>query len=176
MYQDPDVVFVDPATKASVSIGSSRNVDTMDPDDYDMAINCAPSEIKFTHTRLVEIDLRDTNDVTLDYDQLREILDEVRPLLVQQQSRIIVNCWMGASRSVAVTCFLLAAIYGPTKKDAAEDFEFFYRECRKFRPSVNVSVRLRDQAIACLHKLRGTRPTPPPREDAPEKEQKEKIE
>lgn len=162
MYRDPDVVFVDPVTKASLSIGSSRNADTMDANDYDMAVNCAPSEIKFSHTRLVEIDLKDTNDVTLDYEQLDALLADVKPLLVKQQSRILVNCWMGASRSVAVACFLLAAIYGPTKRDAAADFDFFYRECRKFRPSVNVSVRLREQAILMLHKLRGTTPPSPP--------------
>lgn len=168
MYMDPDVVFVDPVTKASVSIGSSRNADTMDPNDYDMVVNCAPSEIKISHTRLKELDLRDDNKVVLDFDELHALLAEVKPLLTQQQSRIMVHCWMGASRSVAVACFLLAAIYGPTKRNAAEDFDFFYHECRKFRPSVNVSVRLRDQAILSLHRLRGTKPPAPPLEKTAE--------
>lgn len=156
-FGGPTVVFEDPATLATFSIGCARDAKYMAPDDFDYVINCAPAEVTVHHARLRSLDLEDTNTVTLhDYSQeLSTILGEVRDVLKHEKSKIMCNCWMGASRSVAVTIFLLAMIYGPSKSDAEKDFNHFYQEIKQRRPAVNISVKLKKEVCAILDKKRG---------------------
>lgn len=156
MFGGPDVVFEDPISKATLSIGSAKNAAQMEPADFDYVINCCPSDIAIHHTRVRELDLNDTNTVKLEKVavQLDDILREVRDVLQHERSRILCHCWMGASRSVAVATYLLCTIYGPTMGNAEEDFNHFYSEFKKHRKCISVSTTLKQQVCDLLNRQR----------------------
>ena len=101
------------------------------------------------HARVRCVDLKDDNNASLqDVNQeLSTILSEVRDVMKHEKSKIMCNCWMGASRSVAVTIFLLAMIYGPSKYDAEKDFNHFYQQIKERRPAVNISCQLKAEVL-----------------------------
>lgn len=156
MFGGPDVVFEDPISKATLSIGSAKNAAQMEPADFDYVINCCPSDIAIHHARVRELDLNDTNTVKLEKVavQLDDILREVRDVLQHERSRILCHCWMGASRSVAVATYLLCTIYGPTMGNAEEDFNHFYSEFKKHRKCISVSTTLKQQVCDLLNRQR----------------------
>ena len=156
MFGGPDVVFEDPVSKATMSIGSAKNAAQMEPADFDYVINCCPSDITISHVRVRELDLNDTNTVRLEKVavQLDEILREVRDVLRHERSRILCHCWMGASRSVAVATYILCTIYGPTMGSAEQDFNHFYSEFKKHRKCISVSTTLKQQVCDLLNKQR----------------------
>lgn len=152
----PSIVFEDPTTFSTFSIGSAKDTKYMASDDFDYVINCAPSEVTVHHARVRCIDLKDDNHASLqEHSQdLSTILSEVRDVMQHEKSKILCNCWMGASRSVAVTIFLLAMIYGPGKQDAEKDFNYFYEEIKKSRPYINISCKLKSEVCAMLERKR----------------------
>lgn len=145
----PSVVFEDSKTHSMIAIGSAYNAATMKPDDFTFVINCCPSELSITHPHLVTVDLRDTNDITLNHEELDDILEDMRKVMKTPDSRVLISCWMGASRSVAVACYLCCRMYGPTMV-GPRDWDFFYEEFKRHRPSINVSCQLKNQVVALL--------------------------
>ncbi|MDC0366833.1 hypothetical protein OAM67_00230 [bacterium] len=153
-----DVVFEDTNTRSTLSIGSIYNAVTMKPSDYNLVVNCCPSEKKIEHPNMIEVDLQDTNHITLNAQQLDNVLERCRVIMKETpKARVLVHCWMGASRSCAVACYICCRLYGPTMV-GPRDWDFFYQEFKKHRPSINVSCQLKNQVIALLgaHQQRQT--------------------
>jgi protein-tyrosine phosphatase len=153
--QPADVVFEDPDTGSTLSIGSSYNAAYLRHGDFDMVINCCPSEIRVTHPRVHELNLRDTNHVTLDGATMETLTQEIESVMALPNQHVLVHCWVGASRSVAVTAYVCCRLYGPTM-DPVEDWDFFYKEFKKCRPSISVSTQLYGQVISLLKKALAT--------------------
>ena len=158
----PSIVFEDPTTLSTFSIGSAKDTKYMASDDFDYVINCAPSEVTVHHARVRCVDLKDDNNASLQEhsQEISTILSEVRDVVQHEKSKILCNCWMGASRSVAVSIFLLAMIYGPSKHDAEKDFNHFYEEIKKNRPSINISCKLKDEVCSMLDRKRSRAQAP----------------
>jgi hypothetical protein len=164
--QAPDIVFEDPDTGSSLSVGSSYNAAYLSsaPGDFDMVINCCPSELTVTHPRVREVDLRDSNTVTLDGQQMETLAAEVAGVMALPKQRVLIHCWVGASRSVAVAAYICCRLYGPTM-DPVEDWDYFYADFQKARPSISVSKQLKAQTLALLeaaatHEVQAIAPPP----------------
>ena len=118
-FRAPDVVFVDPVSKSSISVGSGYNAAYVQRDAYDMVINCCPDELSVTHPVVRNVELRDTNYATLDLDTMETLAAEVKQVLDLPDKRVLVHCWVGASRSVAVAAFIVCRLYPVAPCEAA---------------------------------------------------------
>lgn len=172
LFEGPDVVFTDPDSGATVSIGSARNAAMMKAEEFDYVINCCPREIAVNHPCVRTLDLADTDDVSLApvLGDLQRICTEVSSMLRTgggtggdaggdaggeagaRAPRILCHCWMGASRSVAVAIFVLCMVYGPVTKDGtpSAEFHYWYSDFKTRRPCINVSVRLMNEVCRLL--------------------------
>ena len=107
----PSVVFTDPRSASTMSVGSGFNAAYLQQDAYDMVVNCCPDELSVSHPVVRTVGLRDTNFATLDCAQMETLAAEVKQVLSQPAKRVLVHCWVGASRSVAVAAYLCCRIY-----------------------------------------------------------------
>ena len=153
----PDVVFTDPDTQSTILIGSGFNVSgvSMKPGQYDLVINCALSEVpKIVHPRLIQLDLKDDNNQDLDFLTMEKVVQEAGAVLALPEQKVLVNCWMGASRSTSVAIYICCRLYGATL-DPDQDWEYFYDQFKKARPSIAGSVRLRSEVLRLLEQADG---------------------
>jgi hypothetical protein len=126
-------------------VGSSFNAAAASVwDEFGGVVNCCPQEFRPDavpcQTRYVEIQLCDTNDATLDLRQLDAAFDLLQRT-IKEKSRLLVNCHMGASRSVAVAIYLLGRHYGRF------DYEFWRNLVGRQRQHINVSIALRNAVV-----------------------------
>lgn len=164
LFEGPDVVFTDPDSGATVSIGSACNAAMLTPEKFDYVINCCPSDITVNHPCVRTLDLADTDDVSLApvRAELERISFEVASMFRARGDadahapRILCHCWMGASRSVAVAIYLLCMVYGPLTKEGTPLAEFhrWYADFKTRRPCINVSVRLMHEVCRLLENAR----------------------
>ena len=111
-FRAPDVVFRDPATGSTISVGSGYNAAYVQHDAYDMVVNCCPDELHVSHPVVRNVWLRDTNYATLNADTMEQLAAEVKQVVAEQKDkRVLVHCWVGASRSVAVAAYIVCRLY-----------------------------------------------------------------
>lgn len=124
-----------------LSIGSSFDLAASDVwTKYAGVINCCPNQYSRTdapHDDLyTEITVDDVNDAELDADQLEAAFTMLRGSLDDDRD-LLVNCQMGASRSVAVSIYLLGRLHGDF------DWEKWRDIVRTQRTHINVSLALK---------------------------------
>ena len=174
----------------TLSVGSACNA-VYAGNRYNLVINCCPSEVRIssaamqsarplalciaeelesatTSPEVIEVNLEDTNDAQLDVDEMVRVIGRAQQVW-NRNGHILVNCWMGASRSVAVTCVLMCCLDRcitqsalNTARTAAkqeteastqhslfdrmaaaeEAFNCAYGLCSRARPTVNMSKQL----------------------------------
>lgn len=173
----PDVVFTDPDTQSTISIGSGYNVTWLNPGQFDMVINCAKSETpQVTHPRLIELDLKDDNKQKLDFLTMERVVQEAAGVLALNEQNVLINCWMGASRSVSVGIYICCRLYGATY-DPDQDWDYFYQQFKKARPSIAGSVQLKGEVLRLLELADGREVVVPrlERKDEETEEKEEKV-
>ena len=170
----------------TLSVGSACNA-LYAGNRYDLVINCCPREVRVPSTEpltssdavatdsditttspeVIEVNLEDTNDAQLDIDEMVRVIGRAQQVW-NRNGHILVNCWMGASRSVAVTCVLMCCLdrciiqgartpitaakqetEASTQQSlfdrmaaAEEAFNCAYGLCARARPTVNMSNQL----------------------------------
>ena len=146
--------------QAKLSVGSACNAVWANKS-FDLVINCCPQEMSLLASKqldsgllradddhIIELAIEDTNNVVLNVDAMLVILKRAKQVW-QAGGSILVNCWMGASRSVAIACFLICCL-DTNNEDVEARFNKAYNQCKSFRSVANMSVRLKHEVCRVI--------------------------
>ena len=145
----PTMVYDD--GKTQFFLGSAWNAIRAAKDEYDLVVNCCAESPPHHQGKTVWIKLDDTNDCDLKPEtaaitearermhDLREDHDAVGP------KKVLVHCFWGASRSVAVLILLLRVLCPDM------DFDQLYDMIQGQRPTINISQTLETQTRWWIH-------------------------
>ena len=130
-------------------------------------VNCASAEVTINSnsaTHVFNLNLCDNNDASLS--EYHDVIDKISGTLKNEMlgpntMNVLFNCFVGASRSVAVLiCVVVHLLHSLENKscDAKEDpedmFERFYNQIKTHRSSVCISEQLRQEVISYIRFLR----------------------